>query len=334
MNLYTTLKELCMAHSISGREAQIRELIAKKIAPLCDSVSTDALGNLIAKKNGRTGEKRIMLCAHMDEIGFIVNFIEDSGLIRVAPIGGINFVANAFSKVVSEDGVVGVLVPNSRTKAEEFAPDKMFIDIGASSKAQAERRVRIGDAFMASPELYKLGGKRVAGRPIDDRVGCLVLLAIAEKLASAELDADVYYVFAVQEEVGCRGSKTATFAIAPTESICVDVTGTGDTPGAAPMACALGKGAAIKIKDASVICHEEVVKTLDAIAKENGIPTQKEVLLYGGTDTSSMQMTAGGSMAGAVSIPTRYIHSSVECCDMGDVEATVELIAKYITKRG
>lgn len=334
MNLYTTLKELCSAHSISGREGQIRELLEKKIAPFCDSVNTDALGNLIAKKNGRTGEKRIMLCAHMDEIGFIVNFIEDSGLIRVAPIGGINFVANAFSKVVSESGVVGVMVPNARTKAEEYAPDKMFIDIGASSKAQAERRVRIGDAFMAAPELFKLGGKRVAGRPIDDRVGCLVLLAVAEKLANVDIDADVYYVFAVQEEVGCRGSKTATFAIAPTESICVDVTGTGDLPGAAPMACALGKGAAIKIKDASVICHEEVVKALDEIAKENKITVQKEILLYGGTDTSSMQMTAGGSMAGAVSIPTRYIHSGVESCDLGDVEASVELIAKYIEKRG
>ncbi|MBP3370738.1 MAG: M20/M25/M40 family metallo-hydrolase [Clostridia bacterium] len=334
MNLYTTLKELCAAHSISGREAQIREVIKSKIENLVDSTEVDALGNLIALKKGRTGEKRIMLCAHMDEIGFLVNFIEDNGLIRVAPIGGINFVASSFSKMVSESGVVGVLVPNSRTKADEYAPDKMFIDIGASSKAQAERKVRIGDAFMGAPELYKLSGKRVAGRPIDDRVGCLVLLAIAENLANAELDADVYYVFSVQEEVGCRGSMTATYRIAPTESICVDVTGTGDTPNSAPMACALGKGAAIKIKDRSVICHEEVVKALDSIARENKIPVQKEILLAGGTDTSSMQMIGNGSMAGAVSIPTRYIHSNVESCDMGDVEATVSLIEKYILARG
>ena len=270
----------------------------------------------------------------MDEIGFIVNFIEDNGLIRIAPIGGINFVASSFSKMVSENGVLGVLVPNSRTKAEEFAPDKMFIDIGAASKAQAERKVRIGDAFMGAPELYKLSGKRVAGRPIDDRVGCLVLLAIAENLAKTELDADIYYVFSVQEEVGCRGSMTATYKIAPTESICVDVTGTGDTPNSAPMACVLGKGAAIKIKDRSVICHEEVVKTLDAIARENKIPVQKEILIAGGTDTSSMQMIGNGSMAGAVSIPTRYIHSNVESCDMGDVEASISLIEKYILARG
>ena len=330
MNLYTTLKELCSAHSISGREAQIRELIKSKIEGYVDSLEVDALGNLIAKKSGRNSERRIMLCAHMDEIGFLVNFIEDNGLIRVAPIGGINLVASAFTKMVSESGVVGVLVPNSRTKAEEYVPDKMFIDIGASSKAQAERRVRIGDAFMGAPELYRLGGKRVAGRPIDDRVGCLVLLALAERLAKVDTDADVYYVFSVQEEVGCRGSMTATYRIAPTESICVDVTGTGDTPNAFPMACELGKGAAIKIKDRSVICHEQMVKTFDAIAKENKIPVQKEILIAGGTDTSSMQMIGNGSMAGAISIPTRYIHSSVECCDMGDVEACIELIEKYV----
>lgn len=334
MNLYTTLKELCAAHSISGRETQIREVIKSKIEGLTDTTEVDALGNLIALKKGRTGEKRIMLCAHMDEIGFIVNFIEDNGLIRVAPIGGISFVASSFSKMVSESGVVGVFVPNSRTKPEEFAPDKMFIDIGASSRAQAERRVRIGDAFMGAPELYRLGSKRVAGRPIDDRVGCLVLLAVAQRLAKCELDADVYFVFSVQEEVGCRGSMTATYRIAPTESICVDVTGTGDTPNAFPMACELGKGAAIKIKDRSVICHEEVVKTLDSVAKENKIPVQKEILIAGGTDTSSMQMIGNGSMAGAVSIPTRYIHSNVESCDMGDVEASIALIEKYILARG
>ena len=170
MSLFTELKQLCICPSISGREAGIRELIRSKITPFVDEVSADALGNLIACKKGRTGEKRIMLCAHMDEIGFIVNFIEDSGLIRVAPIGGINFVASSFSKMVSENGVVGVLVPNARTKPEEFAPDKMFIDIGASSRAQAERKVRIGDSFVGAPDLYRLSGKRVAGRPIDDRV--------------------------------------------------------------------------------------------------------------------------------------------------------------------
>ena len=330
MNLYTTLKELCLAHSISGREAQIRNILAEKITPYTDSVETDPLGNLIACKKGRTGEKRIMLCAHMDEIGFIVNFIEDNGLIRVAPIGGINFVASAFTKMVSENGVVGVLVPNSGVKAPDYAPDKMFIDIGASTKAQAERRVRLGDAFMAAPDLYKLGGKRVAGRPIDDRVGCLVLLAIAEKLAKSDIDADVYYVFSVQEEVGCRGSKTAAYAIRPDVSLTFDVTGTGDTSGAKPMCVKLGGGAAIKIKDASVICDVDLVDKLCEIAKEKKIKHQLEILTYGGTDTSSIQMSAYGCVAGALSIPSRYIHSGVEMIDMKDVEACVKLGVEFI----
>ena len=334
MNLYTTLKELCLIPGISGRENNVRVAIEKKIAPFVSEVRTDTLGNLIALKKGKSGEKRIMLCAHMDEIGLLVNFIEDSGLIRVGTIGGVNLAAYAYTKVVSEKGVSGVLTPDASASFAELTADKMYIDIGATSKKEAERKVRIGDSFVAEPSLFKLGGKRVAGRPIDDRVGCLVLLEVAERLKDAELDADVYFVFSVQEEVGCRGSITATYGIAPTEAICLDVTSTGDRPGSKPMACALGKGTAIKIKDRSVICHEEIVNALDSIAKDNKIPVQKEILTFGGTDTSSMQLTGAGCKAGALSIPTRNVHTSVESCDMGDVEATVSLLEKYLLVRG
>ncbi len=333
MNLYTTLKQLCAQPALSGREGGLCALLNKKIEKYVDATEVDTLGNLIALKKGRTGEKKIMLCAHMDEIGFLVNFIEDSGLIRVATVGGISLGASAYSKVVSESGVIGVLVPNDDARSEP-KQDTVYIDIGAKDKKEAERRVRIGDAFVGAGEIYRLCKKRVAGRPLDDRVGCLALLALAERLSGVMLDADVYFVFSVQEEVGCRGSKTATYRIQPTEAICFDVTRTGDVPGAKSMACALGKGAAIKIKDSSVICHEEVVKELCSLAKEHKIAFQKEVLVAGGTDTSSMQLTAGGAMVGALSIPTRYIHTSVECCDMGDVEACVELAEKYILKRG
>lgn len=334
MNLYTTLKELCLVPGISGREKNVREIISKKIAPFVSEVRTDTLGNLIALKKGRSGEKRIMLCAHMDEIGLLANFIEDSGLVRVGVIGGVNLAAYAYTKVISERGVAGVLTPDASASFSELTADKMYIDLGVSTKKEAERKVRIGDSFVVEPSLFKLGGKRVAGRPIDDRVGCLILLAVAESLKDAELDADVYFVFSVQEEVGCRGSVTATYGIAPTESICLDVTSTGDRPGSKPMACALGKGAAIKIKDRSVICHEEIVNALENIAKENKIPVQKEILTFGGTDTSSMQLTGAGSMAGAISIPMRNVHTAVECCDMGDVEASVKLLEKYLVARG
>ena len=334
MSLYSELKELCLCPSVSGRESKVRELIKGKIEPYVDSVSVDTLGNLIALKKGSGAGKKIMLCAHMDEIGFLVNFIEDNGLLRVATLGGVHLSDFSYGKVVSENGTVGVFVPEAKVKPEDYKADKMYIDIGASSKREAEKRVRIGDFFAAEPSLSKLCAKRVAGRPLDDRVGCLVLLELAKRLYGEIVDADVYFVFSVQEEVGCRGSMPATYAIAPDEAICFDVTLTGDVPSSSPMACVLGGGAAIKIKDNSVICHEGLVNALCEVAKESGIKVQKEILTGGGTDTSSMQLVGAGSVAGAISIPTRYVHSGVETCDLNDVEACIALAEKYILTRG
>ena len=329
MNLYTTLKKLCLVSSVSGREGKIREEISKLITPFVDEVSVDALGNLIALKRGNAS-KKIMLCAHMDEIGFIVNFIEENGMIRIGALGGIRLAAASYTAVVSDRGVRGVLCANADANPEDYRNDVMYIDIGAQSRKEAERYVSIGDTFVCVPSLNKLCGSRVCGRPIDDRVGCLVLLELAERLANVQTEADIYYVFSVQEEVGCRGSKPATYAIAPDIALCFDVTSTGDTPSATPMACAVGKGVAIKIKDNSVICHSGLVGELCDIAKSERIPYQREVLTFGGTDTSSMQLTGCGAVAGALSVPTRYVHSGVELCDMKDVAACVDLAEKYI----
>lgn len=329
--MYSTLRTLCLYPSISGREAAVRDKINEMISPFVDESYTDNLGNLIALKRGYADDKKkIMLCAHMDEIGFIVTYIDDKGFIRISTVGGISLVASAFSEVVSERGVKGVLVPESELKAVDFAANKFIIDIGAKSKKDAERRVKIGDFFVVTPSLTKLSGKRVAGRPLDDRIGCAVMLKIAKSLASKPQKNDVYYVFSVQEEVGCRGAKPASFAVAPDYALVYDVTGTGDSVGAKHMACALGDGAAIKIKDSSVICHVEVVELLKGLAREKNIPHQLEILTYGGTDTSSIQMTGSGAKVGALSIPTRYIHSAVETADLGDAEACVALSEAFI----
>ena len=330
MNLYTTLQSLCTCPSISGREDNVRGLLSEMILPYVDEARVDALGNLIAKKCGKGEGGSVMLCAHMDEIGFLVNFIEDSGMLRVATIGGISMSASVYSEVLSEKGVRGVLVPNADTKPADLKADKLYIDIGAKSKKEAERRVSIGDFFVQKGSLTRLMGKRVAGRPLDDRVGCAVLLDIAERLSDVDTEGDVYYVFSVQEEVGCRGSMTAAFGIAPDYALCFDVTATGDTPSATAMACKLSGGAAVKIKDNSVICSEEVVAKLCALAEEKRIPYQREILTFGGTDTSSMQLSGGGCLAGALSIPTRYIHSGVEVCDLADAEACVRLAVEFI----
>ena len=329
MNLYTTLKKLCLVSSPAGREGKIRDVIKEMIAPYADEINVDAMGNLIAIKRGK-GRKKIMLCAHMDEIGFIVNFIEDNGMIRIGTLGGIRPAYSAYGIVVSEKGVKGALCVNSDVSPADYKADVMYIDIGAKSKREAERFVSIGETFVCEPSLTKLCASRVCGRPIDDRVGCLILLDLAERLADKELSDDIYFVFSVQEEVGLRGSRPATFAIAPDVALCFDVTSTGDTPGATPMACSLSGGAAIKIKDNSVICHEQIVVALCDIAKREKIPYQREVLTFGGTDTASMQLTGMGCMAGAVSVPTRYVHSGVEMCDIKDVEACIAIVEKYI----
>ena len=248
MNLYTTLKRLCFTSSVSGREDKIRDEIKNIIAPLVDEVSTDALGNLIALKRGK-GDKKIMLCAHMDEIGFIVNFIEENGMIRVGTLGGIRLAAASYTMLISDKGVKGALCANADAKVSDYKNDVMYIDIGAQSKREAEGYVSIGDTFVCAPSLTRLCGSRVCGRPIDDRAGCLALLEIAERLSGISTEASIYYVFSVQEEVGCRGSKPATFSIAPDIALCFDVTSTGDTPNATPMACSVGKGVAVKVKD-------------------------------------------------------------------------------------
>lgn len=328
--MYRTLKELIAVPSISGRETAVCNALRSMVEPLVDSVEVDALGNLIAHKVGvGKDKKRILLCAHMDEIGFLVNFIEENGYIRISNIGGINFIASAFSPVVFENGVKGVLVPEQKLeKPSDYNATRFYIDIGAKDRKDAEKRVKIGDFAVVASSMTRLAHKRVAGRPFDDRIGCAILLKIAEKLNGCEHDVDL--VFSVQEEVGCRGAKTAGYALAPDYALVFDVTGTGDAIGASPMAVRLGDGAAIKIKDASVICHTEVVETLTKLAKENKIAHQHEILTYGGTDTSSIQVAGEGVKVGALSIPSRYIHSGVEVVDLGDAEACVELALAFI----
>ncbi len=315
--------------SVSGRESAVANKIKTYIESYVDECYIDALGNLIALKKGTAeNKKKVMLCAHMDEIGFLATFIEESGYIRIAPVGGINFLASAFSEVVSENGTVGLIVPESGTPASEMKADKMYIDIGAKNRKEAERHVKIGDFFVVKPYAKKMCGTRVMGRPFDDRVGCAILLDLAKKLEAPKHD--IYYVFSVQEEVGCRGSKTAAYTVAPDYALAYDVTGTGDTLGARPMACKVGDGAAIKIKDSSVICDMDTVAKLTELAKANKIKYQHEILLYGGTDTSSMQMARGGCRAAALSIPSRYIHSGVEVIDMADAEACVALTKAFV----
>ena len=334
------IKEMCQLRGPSGDEGEVRSFVKEHAAPYADKIEVDNMGSVIcwkyAKENKETA-KTVYIGAHMDEVGFMVQYVMESGLIRYHTIGGIDPAVCVSKRVfVGKDmvpGVIGCKAIHLQTDDECTNPLKhtqLYIDIGARNKKDALRRVSIGDFFVVEGSVTRLMGKRVMGRPLDDRIGCVVLLDIAERLSSVETKGDVYYVFSVQEEVGCRGSMTSAFAIAPNYSLCFDVTGTGDTIGASAMACKLGGGAAVKIKDSSVICSEEVVSALCRIAEEKKIPYQREILTYGGTDTSSMQLSGSGSLAGALSIPTRYIHSGVETCDLSDAEACAALAVEFI----
>ena len=322
--LYNTLKALCRLSGVSGAESPVAAFIQKEIAPYVDEVSTDALGNLIALKKGSAEHPtKVMFSAHMDEIGFIVNYIDEKGFIRFAPIGGINLRAALYGHVVFENGVKGILVPEADKAADaKFAT--CYVDIGAYNQKDAEKRVSIGDTFHLVGDITAISGRVWAGRPLDDRAGCAILLEVAKTLP-ANVENDIYFVFSSQEEVGCRGAKTAAFNIMPDFGFALDVTATGDVPGAHPMAVSQGKGAAIKVKDSSLFCNPALVAAMHKLAKEQKITHQTEVLTAGGTDASAIQLAGSGAYAGGISIPSRYIHSGVETVDRRDVEACVKL---------
>ena len=320
------VKRLMLATGVSGREDKIREAIKKEISPYADEVIVDAMGNLIARKRGNG--KKIMFAAHMDEIGYFATHITEKGFIKVSPIGGINYLSSSYATVVSESGVVGLLAPS---KADEMPKtENVYIDIGAKTKRQAEKRVKIGDYFVHTPSLKRTIGTRYIGRPFDDRIGCAVLIETLKGIKSSEND--LYFVFTVQEEVGCRGAKPATYAIEPEIAIAVDVTRTDDKPSSDTLNVKIGEGATIKIKDASVICNVELVNRMRELARENNVKFQNEMLSKGGTDTSSMQIARRGCMAGAISIPCGFIHTCNEMIDINDAREAVKL-ATLIAER-
>ncbi|MCL2213278.1 MAG: M20/M25/M40 family metallo-hydrolase [Oscillospiraceae bacterium] len=322
------IKKMLYTPAVVGNEGKFARLVADIMKEYTDEVHIDVMGNVIAKKNGTAkNPKKLMFAAHMDEIGFIVTQIDDDGFVRVSPMGGIDYVASAYYTVIFDSGLKGVLVPEADF-GNKFAAKHFYVDIGANDKKAAMRRVKVGDFCSVPPKIEKLSGTRYAGRPFDDKLGCAIMIEAARD-AKANPN-DVYYVFTVQEEVGCRGSKTATYSIMPDFGVAFDLTRTGDAKNAHPMAVSLGKGAAVKVKDSSVICDPGFVKFLSQLASDNKIPHQLEILESGGTDTCSMQMTGAGCIASAISVPARYIHSNIETFDMRDYRACVQLTTALV----
>ena len=317
------LEKLTRCYSPSGREDKIRELIRAEMEPYVTDVYTDPMGNLICRKKGNG--KRLMFAAHMDEIGFMVTNIDDNGFLRFTNVGGISPYNSINRSVIFENGTVGVISYEKTVK--DLTLDKMYIDIGAADRVEAESKVSIGD-MAGYNEDFSLMGDCAAAKSMDDRVGCYALIKAVQQ--AKDCPNDLYAVFTVQEELGLRGAKTASFNVEPDMGIAVDVSMVGDTPESAKHSLSLGKGPGIKLKDASFIIHPKARDFMLKAAKAAEIPYQLEAAAYGGTDAGAIHLSGGGVPSGTISVPTRYIHSPREVVNLSDVENTIKLIIQMI----
>ncbi|MDR1117263.1 MAG: M42 family metallopeptidase [Oscillospiraceae bacterium] len=331
LNIFEAIKRMNAVCSPSGSEADIADIIRGLCAGYADEISADAMGNLTALKKGTGRGKRIMLSAHMDSVGFIVTHIDEKGFIRFSNLGGLTPALLLGVPVKFKNGTRGVIFKDGKPEIKDLKLHELYIDIGAGSKEEAEKQVAVADSAVYAAETYMVTGDVIVSPYLDDRLGCAVLIDVL--MCMREPVNDVYFVFSAQEELGLRGARTAAFGIDPEIGIAVDVTRTGDTPNpAGVMETYLGKGAAIKVMDSSLICSPEIVSGLEECARSNGIEYQLEVLVAGGTDAGAMQLTRGGVHAGAVSIPTRYIHSPSEMASLRDAEAAARLIREYVSR--
>jgi tetrahedral aminopeptidase len=325
------IQKLVEAVSPSGYEAPVRSVIRAEIEAFADEMRVDALGNLIALKGPtRPGNdsQKIMLAAHMDEIGVIATHIDEQGFVRFTNICGVralNCVGGRVRFLNGVAGVIGMEHPADAAKAPTMT--QLYIDVGASSRLECP--VKVGDVGVFDRPFLAMGDRLVA-KAMDDRIGVAVLVEALRSLK--QTPHQVYFVFSTQEEVGLRGATTAAYGLDPDLGISVDVTRTGDAPKDQPMSVSLGKGPAIKVRDGGMLSDPRVVDWMVRTAEKTGLPYQLEVLEAGTTDARAMQISRAGMPAGCVSIPCRYVHSPSEMVDLNDVHNAVRLIVGLVSE--
>jgi len=327
------IKKLTECYGPSGHESAVREVITAELkasgvlSGKRVETHVDALGNLVVRRAAKEGSTRVMLAAHMDEIGVVVTHVDHRGFLRFGSVGGVRPLPLLGGRVRFEDGTVGVIGLEKLEDGSKVPPlEKFFIDTGASSREDS--RIKVGDVGCFLRTCEELGG-RIVAKAMDDRVGCAVLIEVMRELDTSPHD--ISFVFTVQEEVGLRGAVTSGYGAEPDLAVAVDVTFTGDTPECAPMAVELGAGPAIKIKDGGMLTHVGVKGWLLETAHKARIPFQREVLVNGTTDASAIQTTRAGVPAGCVSIPTRYVHMPSEVVDYRDVQGAVKLLVEALS---
>ncbi|HNR46915.1 MAG TPA: M42 family metallopeptidase [Anaerolineaceae bacterium] len=322
------IRKLVEAVGPSGYEGAVRDLVRSEISDSVGELRVDAMGNLIARKGQRqNGGLRIMLSAHMDEIGVMATHIDENGFVRFTTIGGVHPRTCFGGRVQFVNGTRG-LIGGERTDAPDkiHSFEQLFIDVGASSRETCP--VKVGDIAAFDRPMIDLGD-RLVSKAMDDRIACAVLIETLRAIKKSPHE--LFFVFSTQEEVGLRGATTAAYAIDPDLGISVDVTLSGDTPKGVKMEVALGKGPAIKVRDGGMLADPRVVRLMVASAEKAGLPYQLEVLEGGTTDARAIQMARAGVPSGCVSIPCRYVHSPSEMVDYRDVQQSVQLLTALLS---
>jgi putative aminopeptidase FrvX len=342
LSINQNLQKLSNACGVTGRENQVRELMIQMMKPYADEITIDRLENVIAVKKGKENSPKIMLAAHMDEVGLMVKTITKDGFLQFSKMGGIDDRILPAQKVViftrkgQYPGIIGSKPPHIQKEEERKKPityDELFIDIGAETKEDAvSKGVAIGDAVGFDVNYVELGKDVVMGKAFDNRAGCVTMVETLKILEKT--DCTVCAVGTVQEEVGLRGAAAAAFGVDPDLAIALDVTIAGDVPGVREFdtTVKMGKGPALTISDSGLITHPKVLRWLLDSAEEEKIPFQLESGLLGSTDAARISITRQGIPCGNVSIPTRYIHSPVGMLSLKDIENSAKLTAAAIQK--
>lgn len=330
------LSELTGLSGVSGNENDVRSYIRERIAPLCDRVETDTMGNLMAFKRGtgNTG-KTLMLCAHMDEVGLIVSRITDEGFLKFKTVGGIDPRVLISKRVLvgkqALPGVIGrraihLLSPEERKKAPKIK--ELYVDIGAADKEEAEAKTCVGDYMVFDSRFVPFGDGLVKAKALDDRAGCAILL----ELAGEPCVWDRCFAFTVQEETGLRGARLCARRVRPDMALVLEATTCSDLPGTDRnvMSTRLGGGAAVTLIDGATSYNQELARSLYALAQRRGIPVQFKQTATGGNDAGIIHVSAGGILTAALSVPARYIHSPVSVISLADYQAVKDLTRLWI----
>ncbi len=338
------LRDLSDAIGVSGFESRVRDLISQRVKAIADEVSVDPLGNLLATKKGARPRPRVLLVAHMDELGFIVSHLDERGFVRFEKLGGWDDRTLLGQPVRFEteggihEGLIGTKPPHLQKPDEKekvVHSEDMFADIGCSSAEEVRSLgIDIGSPFTIFHPFRLVGSERALGKALDDRVGCAVLIDVLRRLRRVRHKATVTFAFSVSEEVGARGATTAAYGVDADLCLAIEGTAGGDIPGIVAERCPaqIGKGPAVTVADQSLVAHPLVLSKLKEAAKAGGVGYQIKKPLYGSTDAGKVAVSRAGVASGVLSVPCRYIHNGLSLLSIADLRSCAELAFRFCTQ--